>query len=145
MRPRNLLLLAECLLALSAATLARRLLPFRWLVRTLGRSQRELPHEHTPREANLSLRVSRGLAAATARFPWRSTCFEQAIAGKWMLRRRGVPATLYLGVRRSPSGLDAHAWLRSGPAIITGGQDESAPEPGANTTASLFPPVAWFS
>ena len=52
-----------------------------------------------------------------------------------MLRRRRVPSTLYLGVRRSGPGLSAHAWLRSGPAIVTGGIDESA----------RYPPIAWFS
>jgi hypothetical protein len=31
--------------------------------------------------------------------------------------------------------LAAHAWLRSGTAIVTGGIEESA----------LYPPVAWFS
>ncbi len=140
MLPRNLLLLAESLFMLTTATLARRLLPFRWLVRTLGQSQRELPPDHGPHEANLSLRVSRGLDAAAARLPWPTTCLERAIAAKWMLRRRRVPCTLYLGVRRSAAGLDAHAWLRSGPTIVTGAQAE-----GGKDEASLFPPVAWYS
>ena len=39
-----------------------------------------------------------------------------------MLRRRGVPGTLYLGMTKNPKGeLEAHAWLRSGSAVLTGG------------------------
>ena len=41
-----------------------------------------------------------------------------------MLRRRGLPSTLYLGVARdgeAGSGARAHAWLRSGHVVVTGG------------------------
>jgi len=133
--PPNALLHGEAALCLTLATLAQRLAPFRYLALTLGQSQRELPDTHPPRAANLSLRVARGLQSAAGRLPWHTTCLERAVAAKWMLRRRRVPSTLYLGVRRSGPGLIAHAWLRSGPAIITGGIEESA----------TYPPVAWFS
>jgi hypothetical protein len=120
---------------LTAATLAHRLTPFRYLARTLGESQREVPEACSPRDANLSLRVSRGILTTASRLPWHTSCLERAVAAKWMLRRRGVASTLYLGARHSGSGLTAHAWLRTGPAIVTGGAEES----------SLYPPVAWFS
>lgn len=39
-----------------------------------------------------------------------------------MLRRRQIPSTLYLGVAKKEDGdLNAHAWLRTGDAIILGG------------------------
>jgi hypothetical protein len=56
-------------------------------------------------------------------FPWDAKCLAQAVAGKWMLRRRGLPSTLYLGVERVHEGekwLEAHAWLRSGTDFVTG-------------------------
>jgi hypothetical protein len=133
--PPNFLLRGESLLCLILATVAQRLAPFRYVALTLGQSQREAPRAASPRDANLSLRVSRGLQTAAVRLPWHTTCLERAVAAKWMLRRRGVPSTLYLGARRSGAGLAAHAWLRSGTAIVTGGIEESA----------LYPPVAWFS
>jgi hypothetical protein len=36
-----------------------------------------------------------------------------------MLRRRGIPSTLYLGVDPD-RGYDAHAWVRVGPLVVTG-------------------------
>ncbi len=43
--------------------------------------------------------------------PWRAKCFEQAIASKIMLRRRGYASLLHLGVKRENDHLIAHAWL----------------------------------
>ena len=40
-----------------------------------------------------------------------------------MLSRRGINATLYLGVAKNengPEAMDAHAWLRCGGVILTG-------------------------
>jgi hypothetical protein len=133
--PPNTALHGEATLYLCLATLAQRLAPFHVLALTLGESQRELPATHPPRAANLSLRVSRGLQRVAGQLPWHTTCLERAVAAKWMLRRRRVPTTLYLGVRRAGPALVAHAWLRSGPAIVTGGAEESA----------TYPPIAWFS
>jgi hypothetical protein len=132
---RSLLLHGEALCVLTLATLAQRLAPFRYLALTLGQSQREQPDSASPQIANLSLRVARGIEYTASRLPWHTTCLVRAVAAKWMLRRRRVPSTLYLGVRRSGPGLSAHAWLRAGSSIITGGVEESA----------AYPPVAWFS
>jgi hypothetical protein len=39
-----------------------------------------------------------------------------------MLKCRGVHSTLYLGVaKEGEKGLSAHAWLRSGTLVLTGG------------------------
>jgi hypothetical protein len=64
-----------------------------------------------------------GVQAAAARTPWQSACLAQALTGMVMLGRRGINATLYLGVARDESGAEAmtaHAWLRCGDAILTG-------------------------
>jgi hypothetical protein len=45
----------------------------------------------------------------------------QAIAAKLMLKRRGIPSTLHLGVAKEDNRFMAHAWLRSGSIILTGG------------------------
>jgi hypothetical protein len=37
-----------------------------------------------------------------------------------MLRRRSIPSTLYLGINPA-EGYDAHAWVRAGALIVTGG------------------------
>lgn len=61
------------------------------------------------------------LAAAAARTPWHSPCLVQSLAGYVILRRRGVPSVVYLGVAKDPAGeFMAHSWLRCGEVIVTG-------------------------
>lgn len=57
-----------------------------------------------------------------ARFSFhKSNCYDQALAGKIMLKWRGLPSTMYFGLTKSdPFQLIAHAWLRCGNQIVTG-------------------------
>src|SRR5665213_753161 len=56
-----------------------------------------------------------------ARFTWwRSMCLEKALAGKWMLRRRGIASTMYVGMARRGSEFVAHAWLVGEGQTLTG-------------------------
>ena len=44
--------------------------------------------------------------------PFEAACLPQALAARWMLRRRGVASRLCFGVRRPPgANLEVHAWL----------------------------------
>ena len=55
---------------------------------------------------------------------WAHKCSVVSIAGKRMLNRRQIPATLYLGVAKDEKGkLIAHAWLRSGNIWVSGGRN----------------------
>jgi hypothetical protein len=66
-------------------------------------------------------RIGRAVVTMSRHTPWESQCLVQAIAAKMMLRRRGVPSTLYLGVTKDDAtGLSAHAWVRSGDVVLTG-------------------------
>jgi hypothetical protein len=111
----------EALACLAFARIAVVALPFRVLARRLGVRQSETPAAEALNP--VSRRVAWAVQAMARRTPWRSGCLEQAIAAKWMLRRRGVATTLYLGLTREP--VAAHAWLRAGDANVTGGQDVS--------------------
>lgn len=51
---------------------------------------------------------------------YKSKCYDQALAGKMMLKRRGVSSTLYFGLSKVDTELTAHAWLRTGDRVITG-------------------------
>lgn len=42
---------------------------------------------------------------------WRATCLDRALAGYALLRARGEPARLVIGVDRTGGELRAHAWL----------------------------------
>jgi hypothetical protein len=56
-----------------------------------------------------------------ARLPWRPTCLRQAIAVQRMLRRRGIPSRLHLGVTNPTEGA-AHAWVTVGGQPVVGGR-----------------------
>lgn len=69
-------------------------------------------------------RLWRLTAAVARRLPRRPTCLAQALAVRWMLRRRGIATRLRFGVRLAEGAFAAHAWLECagrivGPAHVT--------------------------
>jgi len=60
--------------------------------------------------------VKDSVSRAANVLPWKNLCLSRSIAQFIMLRRRGIPAVLFLGARFSDqSSLDAHAWVDAGP------------------------------
>lgn len=102
--------------------LAILLIPFRRLSMVLGKHMRESPIKEDVVEAEVARRIGWGVETVSRYTPWESKCLVQAIVGKIMLRQYEIANTLYLGVRRDAGSLVAHAWLRCGATIITGGQ-----------------------
>jgi hypothetical protein len=39
------------------------------------------------------------------------TCLVQAITLRWMLNRRGIPSEVRIGAQKTPTGIQAHAWV----------------------------------
>jgi hypothetical protein len=63
-----------------------------------------------------------GAAAAGRAVLRRNPCLPRALAALILLRRRGVPAELRIGVARDEGGaLKAHAWVESEGAVVAGG------------------------
>jgi len=126
-------LLAQVFVLLGAAWLALRVVPFRRLARHLGPFQAETPAEAPPEHLAQARRIAQAIARVSPYTPWTSNCFPQALVAKFWLRRRGIPSTLYLGVLLTKAetdpdvlaGMAAHAWLRCGPLLVTGGQDHT--------------------
>ncbi len=115
--------LLEAAIWLGLARLALLFLPFRRVAPFLGRHMAQTPEDAEAAPAEMLDRLSWALAAASRHLPWECQCLAQALAGKAMLRRRGLPSTLYLGlVKGGEAGLQAHAWLRCGARILTGRQ-----------------------
>ena len=54
-----------------------------------------------------------------ALLPWHPTCLRQALAVRWMLRRRAAPSTVHLGIADVAS-MDAHAWVTVHDVIVVG-------------------------
>lgn len=98
-------------------------LPFRRLAPFLGQHMRESPLEETIINLKTAGRIGRVIETVSRHTVWESKCLVQAIVGKIMLRRRGIANTLYLGIGTDEDkNLLAHAWLRCGGKILTGGR-----------------------
>jgi hypothetical protein len=116
-------LLMEAFALLGIARLSILVLPFKWLAFTLGLHMKETGAQINPSDLDSARMIGQAIRSAANNTPWESLCLAQAVAGQWMLKRRGIAGTLYLGVAKEetkPAKLGAHAWLRCGNIILTG-------------------------
>lgn len=116
----------------------RRIAPFLGKVAAVDKEDADDRIEYSRQDERLQ--VGLAIARASHHLPWECTCLMQAIAGRAMLKRRGRPTALYLGVAKVGAGsaeateyLAAHAWLSSGGMIVTG-----------RSEAERFTPLACF-
>jgi hypothetical protein len=129
-------LLLDALLSLGLSRAGILVLPFRRVAALSGLARGESSTALSPEVVERAVRVGWAVEAAALRSPWKSTCLAQALAATLMLRRRGLPGTLHLGVARNQTGrgqIEAHAWVRCGEETLTGGSRH-----GRFTTISSF-------
>ena len=113
-------MLAETAVNLVAAWVLVRGVPFNWWLQRLGDRRAE---PSASEQTQMLTLIARSIAAVASQLPWTSTCLMDALAAKWMLNRRGIPNTLYFGVRTAESAgqdLFAHAWLCVGTQFVAG-------------------------
>lgn len=61
------------------------------------------------------------LQRADRNLPTEFICLPTALAGRWMLSRRGIASDLFVGTRKTPEGEHKfHAWLKLGEHWVTG-------------------------
>lgn len=129
-------LAVESIAMLAAARILVKTAPQKRLVQRLGgtnddatriddaESTSALPAANNPPNVTgtnaTGARVGRMLERAARITFWRSMCLEKALAGKWMLRRRGIPSTIYVGMARQGEAFAAHAWLVGEGHTLTG-------------------------
>jgi hypothetical protein len=123
-------LMIEAVLWLALIRLALMIVPFRrvagWLGDLAPPGKAAEPSTIGPRGedgARLAREIGWVVSRTASNVPFKALCLHQAIVAKIMLRRRGVPSTLYFGVApgRSPGeALRAHAWLDAAGAAVTG-------------------------
>ncbi|MDD4357378.1 MAG: lasso peptide biosynthesis B2 protein [Smithellaceae bacterium] len=117
------MLLLEASVLLGAARLGVLILPFRWLAKSLGQHMKETDESIQPGDLHLARMIGWAVRSGANYTPWESVCLPQAVAAKWMIKRRSIPGTLYLGVMKDetkPEKLAAHAWVKCGQVILTG-------------------------
>jgi len=105
-----------------------KLLPFRFIAPLFGRIGRGRPAGGLAADPRV-VAVARALTATARRLPWGGVCLPRAMAASFMLRMRGIPSHLCLGMRREGGKLEAHAWLivdgRAGGMVCGGTISES--------------------
>lgn len=111
--------LREATLMLLLAALSLRIVPQRYIFAWLNRSPRQVSRFAIDEVPWISWAIE--TVAATN---WiRASCLPRALAACAMLRRRGIPNRLLLGVVRDGESLTAHAWVEVGKEKIIGGKE----------------------
>jgi len=118
---------AEAMLAAIPIEIALRRERLDTLVARLAKSNRSAPFE-----GGLDIdRAARVVEALAPLYPLNATCLKKSLVLFWILRRRGIPAELRLGVRKIHDDFTAHAWLEFRGRVLLGGgiADHYAPLP----------------
>lgn len=115
--------LPEAVFFLVFVWLSLKALPYAKFIRLFNFEQCPIPEPMTPEkspENTTESHVSTAIDIASRRIvPW-AKCLPCALAASFMLARRGIPTTLFIGVFLEDNSLGSHAWLRSGLFFITG-------------------------
>ncbi len=99
-------------------------LPFKWIAAWLGAAGTETPTSAEDHEILMAQEIGWAVNAVARRALWDARCLGQALAATGMLRRRGLEGTVSFGAGRNDTAeFTAHAWLRLGPLMVTGGPD----------------------
>jgi hypothetical protein len=87
----------------------------------LGKHMEESTFIHSEQNKEILFQIGLAVRRASRVVPWRCKCYEQGIAAKVMLQKRGIESTIYFGVAKDEEEkLKAHAWVRSGVTIVCG-------------------------
>lgn len=119
---KDKLLFFEAFLLCGIARVIILLIPFKKIKKYIGRYSQESPQEINTLHYKTIRRVAWAVNIASKYTPWESKCFVQALVAQYMLKKRKIYSTLYLGIAKNgENGISAHAWLRSGKVFVTGG------------------------
>lgn len=123
---RDFVLAIEASVLLLFARLTIKFLPYSCLRSLLGRHMRTGSAPGPGADDTVIKRVSYWLNTVAHHLPLDCSCLPRALAGRLMLKRRGIETTLYLGVGKDQDReLIAHAWLMAKGIPVTGGKDNS--------------------
>jgi len=125
----------EALPLLIVAKFGVKVIPFRYIYRFLHDRWKDLPTASLDYAADIRL-VKASLSRAERRLPWNTLCLPRSIAAFIMLRRRGIPTVMYVGVKYENCSLLAHAWVQIGREMVDGKPDS----PGFTTLMTIGQP-----
>jgi hypothetical protein len=102
----------EAAFLLFVSNLCVRAIAFRHIYRFLNTYGNDRPQSAFDPGDDVNL-VGLSLSRSANILPWKSLCLSRSIAGFVMLRRRGIPAVMFVGARVQECSLLAHAWIRT--------------------------------
>ena len=111
-------LLIQSIYHLARARMMIKRLGFKKLCDRLGTGDVQGSSAETSGEAiSIGIMIER----VSPHLPWNCLCLTQAVAGYYMLQKRGLPGTVFIGVNKEEKEeLLSHAWLKSGQKCLTG-------------------------
>lgn len=77
-------------------------------------------------DADRSIEVAAAVDAGLGLIPMAPTCLRRSVTLARELRRRGLEATIHVGVRRGEHDIEAHAWVQTGTVVVN--DDPAVPE-----------------
>ncbi len=109
-----------CLMAFYRAQML--VVPSKKLQEKWGEKGKESPGEDTRFNYWYAYSVAQDIERVSKNTPWESKCLVKALTARFLLHRKGIVTTLYLGVGKDDKGkMTAHSWLRCGELYVTGG------------------------
>ena len=123
-------LLRKAVVYLALSTVGEKLLPFSWLIRTIG-LRRTRWVDLTETEIR---QVARAVESAARGLPLRIVCLHKGLATCWMLQALGSRPNLHYGVSATSDGFHSHVWVELAGKAVIGHQIA-----GSYTTLTIFP------
>lgn len=100
------------------------LVPFNKIKRYIGKYNEESSFDIENSEYKLIKKIAWAVNSASGLTPWQSKCLVKALTAQIMLKKYNIYSTLYLGIAKDKEReIKAHAWLRCGSIILTGGHE----------------------
>ncbi|MBV7259709.1 lasso peptide biosynthesis B2 protein [Erythrobacter crassostreae] len=114
----------EATIMLAAARFLIKFVPFRYWRKWLGDvAESSGPfHQNEKLDPDRARFVGIWVRRAAGKVPFDAVCLPQAMAGRWMLKRRGLAGRITIGARANDDDRNAlfHAWLMHGDQCLTG-------------------------
>jgi hypothetical protein len=101
------------------------LIPFRKIKGYIGVYNKESSFDIENSKYQLVRKITWAVNRASGLTPWQSKCLVKALTAQRMLKNYNLYSTVYLGVaKEGKRDIKAHAWLRCGAMIVTGGHEK---------------------
>lgn len=99
-------------------------IPLRKVAPYLGDLNGEVRKELSSGETLIAEKIMVFICKVGNNMPWKSVCLDQALACMILLKKKKIPYSLYLGVKKDEANqkLMAHAWVLCGDKILIGGR-----------------------